>query len=139
MGGSKKPAGNAAPPGQAAGGKKRRSPVMPITVGVVVLLVAAALFAASGPKNVNFLDGQVSRTIATVDECAVATVALQIPDGKTSSDMALAVFDALSKTEGVGVVTVFEDAPRAEINYCQSYSTEAKLQEILAPTGFLAQ
>ncbi len=134
---SKNQAAQAKPAPQAAA-SKRKAPVIPVTIAFVVVLVVIAVIAGSGANQVSLVDGKVTRTIATVDECASATLPLTIPAGETIEDAAESIFDALSKTTGVGVVTVYEDDPRVQIAYCQSNSTEPALREVLAPTGYLA-
>jgi len=77
--------------------------------------------------------------MATVDECAFATLTLVVPPGEPIEDVAASVFDALSRGVGVGQVTVHESPPVVEIDYCQSYTDEQQLRELLATTGYLAQ
>jgi len=141
MGKAKRTKTKAAPtqPTPHAGSGKRPIPIVPVTIGVVAVLIAIVIIASAGANTVEIVDGKVSRTIATVDECASATLPLAIPAGSTIEEAAEAIFDALSKTAGVGMVTVYEDDPRVSIEYCQSYSSEPGLRETLAPTGYLAQ
>jgi hypothetical protein len=118
---------------------KKKVPVVPLTIGVTVLVVAIAIIAGGGANTTTFVNGEVSRTIATVDECASTVLPLAVPSGETMEDVASGVFEALSRTEGVGLVTVFEDDPRVDIQYCQSYSDDPTLREILGQAGYLAQ
>lgn len=118
---------------------KKKAPVVPLTIGVIVLVIAIAIIAGGGANTTTFVNGQVSRTIATVDECASATLPLTVPAGETMEDVASGVFDALSRTSGVGLVTVFEDDPRVSIEYCQSYCDEPTLRDVLGQAGYLAQ
>lgn len=118
---------------------KKKAPVVPITIGVIVVFIVIAVIASGGANSTEFVNGQVSRTIATVDECASAELALAVPEGETMEDVATAVFEALSRTEGVGLVTVYEENPRVSIQYCQSYANEPALREVLGATGYLAQ
>ena len=118
---------------------KKKAPVLPLTIGVIVLVIAIAIIAGGGANTTTFVNGQVSRTIATVDECASASLPLTVPDGETMEDVASGVFDTLSRTSGVGLVTVFEDEPRVDIEYCQSYTSEPALRDILGQAGYLAQ
>ncbi|MBW6468504.1 MAG: hypothetical protein K0B85_05015 [Coriobacteriia bacterium] len=130
----KKPASApAAPPA------KKKSPVVPLTIGVIAVVVVIAIVAGGGANTTTFVDGQVSRTIATVDECASTTLPLDVPEGQTMEDVAAGVFEALSRTTGVGVVTVYENDPRVSIEYCQSYSNEPTLREIIGQAGYLRQ
>lgn len=132
---TKKPAANPQTP---AAPNKRKAPVIPLTIGVVVILIAIAVIAGGGANSVALVDGQVSRTIATVDECASTVLTLSIPPDGDTEEAAAAIFDALSKTVGVGEVTVYEENPRVQIEYCQSYTSEPELRSVLAPTGYLA-
>ena len=118
---------------------KKKAPVVPITIGVIVVFIAIAIIAGGGANTTKFVNGRVSRTIATVDECASAELPLVVPEGETMEDVAAGVFEALSRTEGVGLVTVYEENPRVNIQYCQSYSDEPKLRQVLGETGYLAQ
>jgi hypothetical protein len=128
--------GQAAAPAAPA---KKKAPVVPLTIGVIVLVIAIAIIAGGGANTTTFVNGQVSRTIATVDECASTVLPLAVPEGESMEDVASGVFDALSRTEGVGLVTVFEDDPRVSIEYCQSYSSDPVLRDILSQAGYLAQ
>ena len=118
---------------------KKKAPVVPITIGVIVLFVAIAIIAGGGANTTTFVDGQVSRTIATVDECASTTLPLAVPEGQTMEDVAAGVFEALSRTTGVGLVTVYESDPRVSIEYCQSYSSDPTLRDIIGQAGYLGQ
>jgi hypothetical protein len=118
---------------------RKKAPVVPLTIGVIAVFIVIAVIASANANRATFVDGQISRTIATVDECASATLPLTVPEGQTMEDVAAGVFDALSRTSGVGLVTVFEDGPRVDIEYCQSYSNEPALRQILAQAGYLAQ
>jgi hypothetical protein len=140
MGEAKRTKSKAAPtqPTPQAGSGKRSIPIVPVTIGVVAILIAIVIIASSGADTVEMVNGQVSRTIATVDECQEANFALAVPAGSTIEEAAEAIFDALSKTAGVGLVTVYAEDPRVNIQYCQSYSNEPALRESLAPTGYLA-
>ena len=115
----------------------KKAPIMPITLGVVAVFVVVAVVASMNANSVEVVDGQVTRIIATVDECAFATITLDVPADEPIDEVANAVFDALSRTEGVGEVTVYEDPPRVDIDYCQSYSSEPVLREVLAGTGYV--
>lgn len=121
----------------AAAPGKKKAPIMPVTIGIAVLLIAIVAFAQASNNRPTLVDGQVSRVIANVDECASTTVALELPADVDTVAAAEAIFDALNGLEGVGRVTVYEENPRAEINYCQSYTGEAQLQATLAPTGYV--
>lgn len=140
MGKTKSTKSKAAPtqPTPQSGSGKRPIPIVPVTIGVVAVLIAIVVIASAGADTVEMVDGQVSRTIATVDECQEATFALAVPAESTIEEAAEAVFDALSKSAGVGLVTVYAEDPRVNIQYCQSYSNEPALREALAPTGYLA-
>lgn len=116
----------------------RKAPIVPVTIAIAAIVVVVTLIAGRGATTVTFVDGKVSRTIAAVDECAFTTLQLSIPADVVPEDAAAAVFDALSRTAGVGLVTVYEDDPRVEIDYCQSYTSEPALREALAQTGYLA-
>lgn len=118
---------------------KRKAPVLPVIVAIIAVFVVIFLVANASSNKVEFVNGQVSRTMATVDECQATTLPLAIPAGETPETVAEAVFDALSRTAGVGLVTVYEAGPSVHINYCQSYTSEPALRELIAPTGFLAQ
>lgn len=114
----------------------RKLPIVPITIGVVVVLIAIVVVVSSQAQSVNFVDGKTSRTIATVDECAFTTLAISIPEGMSPEDAAQGIFDALSRTTGVGLVTIYEDDPRVEIDYCASYTSEPVLRDILVQAGY---
>ncbi|MDF1543081.1 MAG: hypothetical protein RQ731_00840 [Anaerosomatales bacterium] len=130
----KKPASApAAPPA------KKKSPVVPLTIGVIAVVVVIAIIAGGGANTTTFVDGQASRTIATVDECASTTLPLAVPEGQTMEDVAAGVFEGLSRTNGVGVVTVYENDPRVNIEYCQSYSSDPTLREVIGQAGYLGQ
>jgi hypothetical protein len=130
--------GQAATPAVPAAPAKKKAPVVPLTIGVIVLVIAIAIIAGGGANTTTFVNGQVSRTIATVDECASTVLPLTVPEGESMEDVASGVFDALSRAEGVGQVTVFEDDPRVSIEYCQSYSSDPVLRDILSQAGYLA-
>lgn len=117
----------------------RKLPIVPITFGVVAIVIAIVVIAGSGAQDVTFVDGKASRTIATVDECQFTTLAIAIPAEVTSEQAAEDIFDALSDITGVGLVSVYEDDPRVEIDYCQSYTSEPELRSVLAEAGYLAQ
>lgn len=125
-------------PSKPAASTKRKIPIVPVTIAFVVVLIAIVVIAGGGANTTSIVDGKISRTIATVDECATATFPLAIPAGGTIEDAASDIFSALSKTVGVGLVTVYVDDPRVQIEYCKSYSEEPTLRGILAPTGYLA-
>lgn len=114
----------------------RKLPIVPITIGVAAVVIVIAIVAGSGAQGIEFVDGKVSRTIATVDECQFTTIAVTLPADETSEDAAAGIFDALSKTTGVGLVSIYEDDPRVEIDFCQSYTSEQQLRAILAEAGY---
>ncbi len=116
----------------------KKAPVMPITVVVILVLVVVAVIAATNANRLEVVDGKVSRIMATVDECAFATLTLDVPPGEPVEEVAANVFDALSRGVGIGLVTVHETPPVVEIDYCQSYTSEPQLRELLATTGYLA-
>lgn len=121
----------------AAGSVKKKAPMIPVTIGIAVVLIAIVAFAQTNSTRPTLVDGQVSRVIANVDECASATVALQLPAEVDTVAAAESIFDALNELEGVGRVTVYDVNPRVEIAYCQSYIGEAELQASLAQTGYV--
>ncbi len=114
----------------------RKLPIVPITIGVAAIVIVIAIVAGSGAQGVEFVDGKASRTIATVDECQFTSIAVTLPPDKTSEEAAEGIFDALSKSTGVGLVSVYEDDPRVEIDFCQSYTSEEQLRAILAEAGY---
>ncbi len=116
----------------------KKSPAMLITVMVVVVLVVVAVIAMSNANRLEVVDGKVSRIMATVDECAFATLTLNVPPDEPVEVVAETVFDALSRGVGIGRVTVHEQPSMVEIDYCQSYTSEPQLRELLAATGYLA-
>lgn len=135
--GTKSQATEQAKPVKAASQKK--IPMVPVTIGFVVLIIAIVFIASTNATSIRIVDGKITRTMATVDECAEFTAPLAIPDGGTIEQAAETIFEALSKTTGVGLVTIYVDDPRIDINYCQSYSNEPALTEIIAATGYLGQ
>ncbi len=124
---------------QQSSSAKRLSPRLIIVIVGVVAVVAIAVIAGRGANTATMVDGKVSRIIATVDECAFATIELQLPAEVSAEDAAAVIFDTLSTEAGVGLVTVYEDGPRVEIDYCQSYTSEPALREALAPTGYVTE
>jgi len=125
----------------AAAAPARKLPILPITIGVAAVIIVIAIAAGSGAQSVQFVDGKASRTIATVDECQFTTIAVTLPADQTPEEAAAGIFDALSKTPrgGVGLVSVYKDDPRVEIDYCQSYTSEPELRAALAEAGYLAE
>lgn len=118
---------------------KRVSPAI-IVAGVgVAAVILIAIIAGQGAQSVTVVDGQVSRVIATVDECAFTTIDLSIPSDVTTEEAASTIFDTLSTEPGVGRVTVYEDDARVEIDYCQSYNSEPRLREVLVATGYVSE
>ncbi len=124
---------------QQSSSAKRLSPRVILVIVGVVAVVAIAIIAGSVANTVTMVDGKASRIIATVDECAFATIELQLPAEVSAEDAAAVIFDTLSTEIGVGLVTVYEDEPRVEINYCQSYTSEPVLRQALAQTGYVTQ
>lgn len=115
---------------------KGTSPAIILAIGGVALVVVIAVIAGGGANTVTMVDGKASRIIATVDECAFTTIEIAIPAGVSGEEAATAVFDRLSGEIGVGLVTVYEDNPRVEIDYCQSYTSEPVLRQALADIGY---
>jgi len=118
---------------------KKKIPMVPATIAFVVVIIAIVFIASTNAGTVRIVDGKISRTMATVDECAEFTAPLVVPEGQTIEQVAETIFDSLSQTTGVGLVTIYVDDPRVDINYCQSYSNEPALSEILATAGYLGE
>lgn len=120
-------------------GPRKKSAKMPITIGITVVLVAIAIAAGTGSSKPVVVDGMVTKTLAQVDECAVATVNLALPAGSDTAAVADDIFSALQGTAGVGKVTVYKDDPRVVVNYCQSFTDEAFIRAKVESTGHLVQ
>jgi len=118
--------------------RKKKAPMLAVTIGITVVLIAFVIAAGTGSSKPVVVDGMVTKTLAQVDECAVATLNLALPAGSDTAEVADDVFNALQGTSGVGKVTVFEEDPRIVVNYCQSFTDESVIRGKLEPTGHLA-
>ncbi|MBI5231788.1 MAG: cupredoxin domain-containing protein [Coriobacteriales bacterium] len=118
---------------------KRKAPVALVAAGVAVALVVVVLFAVNAGTKPVAAGGKITTQIAQIDQCTSTTFPLNVPGGTKIEDVAEKLFDTLRSENGVGLVTVYtEGQPRIEIGFCESNNTEANLQQVLTPTGFIA-
>jgi hypothetical protein len=120
---------------RAASGGPKKSTIL--VIGVVVVLVIGVIIAATSGGSATVVGDTVIMTYAAVDECAVANIPLSPPAGSSLADDAEDILETLRPLEGVGKAAINLSTNTITVDYCQSYADEARIRELLAPTGYV--
>ncbi|MDZ4169720.1 MAG: hypothetical protein U1E26_08705 [Coriobacteriia bacterium] len=103
-------------------------------IGVIMVFGAMASYRSVAPQTVN---GTVTRTFGTGDECAQASIIVKPNPGVDLARSADDVLGVFSNVPGVAKASLNVAEGRVEIGYCGSSATEESLKQALASSGLV--